>query len=546
MILARLTQQALALRVLHHSGALPGLAVVRTISRIRRQYGPAGTARSFAVRFGDKTALIDQAGALTYHELADQIDRWTNSLRCELPDPQQRTVALMCRNNRYVVLGLFGALGAGARLVFLNTDLGPRQLAAVCERERIDLIVHDQEFGATLDAAEVSCSRVIAGITDAPVDADTMDARIAAASPAPPPRPSRPPTVVILTSGSSGTPKGAPREGGSSNQLLLLAGFLQKIPLRGDDRIYIAPPAFHGWGLIVLISGLTLGATVVLSGKFDAEATIRTLSSQRCSVFVAVPTMLQRIMSLPDSTLASLPSRQLRIIGSGGARLDPRLFATIARRFGPVIHNLYGATEASYITIATPEDLAADPACAGRPPLGVQLAIMHDGRPAPAGQAGDIYVRTHSQISRYTDGGTRPTHRGMVRTGDIGRLDDQGRLVVVGRADGMIVSGGENVFPEEVELVLAQHPAISDAKVVPVDDPDFGQRFVAIVVPADPARPPDLDALNDHIATMLARSRVPRRYVVVPEIPRTASGKVSRATLDNLLDETAQPPTQRQ
>jgi fatty-acyl-CoA synthase len=523
------------LKVLREAGAMPPLADIRRLSKVSKQLGKAGAARSLALRYGPKTAIIDEQGELSYLDFAEQVDRCINAVVADVPRVTDRTIGLMCRNHRYMLIGLFGGLGSGSRVVFLNTDLGPKQLAAVCAHEDISLLLHDQEFGTVLDAAGLQCQRLTAWSDGAANDRETLSQRLARASTMPPVRPARNPSLVILTSGSSGTPRAADREQGDSKQALVLAGFLQKIPLRGSDRIYVGPPAFHGWGLIAVMSGLALGATVVLPGRFDALEAIQTVVKERCSVLIGVPTMLRRVMALPEEDLDTLPVGQLRIIGSGGSRMDSALVASIQQRFGSVLHNLYGATEASFITIATPEDLLADPGCAGRAPIGVEVAILRDGEVVPAGQIGDIYVRTASQISRYTDGGSKESCRGMMKTGDTGSLDAFGRLTVLGRSDGMIVSGGENVFPEELELVLARHPAVKDVKVVPVEDIDFGQRLAAILSPASPDEILDEDELTRYITAELSRSRVPKLFVVVPEIPRTATGKVSKATLDDLM-----------
>lgn len=358
---------------------------------------------------------------------------------------------------------------------------------------------------------------------------------IADASPHTPRKPAHDTEIIILTSGSSGTPRGAARAGSTSRMMSTFAGFLQKVPLTRGDVIYLAPPAFHGWGLICTLSGLLLGATLVFDGRFRAERAVVSMHAHGATVLVAVPTMLRRLTALPDDQLTPLAG-WLRIIGSGGARLAPELVVDVQNRFGRVLHNLYGATEVSYITIATPEDLADDPTCAGSAPLGVTVAIITDGRPAAPGEVGEICVRTGAQMKSYTDGSTKESVNGLVRTGDTGYLDERGRLFIRGRADGMIVSGGENVFPEDVELTLARHPKVNDAVVFTVADKDFGERISAVVAVDDESLVSTAD-LKDFVATELSRSCVPRDIHLVPDIPRTATGKVTRAVLQVMLEE---------
>ncbi|MCX4094205.1 AMP-binding protein [Nocardia sp. alder85J] len=529
--LTRLRTGAAAFAVLLRSGmlSLPPQAALSS-ARAARRWGPlGGLPAGTAAAFGDRIAFRDDRGTLTYREFGSRTERFARLFATvPRPDGGQPGIGILCRNHADAVVALCAAMAVGARVVLLNSDFGHRQVDEVAAREQLDAIVYDDEFAPALAGFD--------GITwcawhSGPEPGNAL-ARLAAAFPAGPlPRPDRLGTVVILTSGSSGTPKGAPRE--SPNPLLLPAGLLSRIPLRRDDRILLSAPVFHGWGLIVTTIALLLGAEVVLQRRFDAQRALDELAARRCTVFVAVPTMVRRMLALGDRlTAADLGA--LRIIGSGGARLAPELVAEISGAFGPVLHNLYGSTEASYISIATPADLAHAPDCAGRPALGISVRIADaDGHALPPNTNGRILVRTSGQVTTYTDGSSRAMIDGFLDTGDRGQLDDRGRLYVTGRSDGMIVSGGENVFPEEVELALQRHPGVADAVVVPVADADFGQRLRAYLV-ADGAADLDLAAVRARLSSELPRSRMPRDIIVVTELPRGASGKVLRRTLEEL------------
>ncbi|MDF3284231.1 AMP-binding protein [Gordonia sp. N1V] len=490
--LAGLRRIAIELRAtgrLARAGILPGPTELPATLRAARAGGGATLTEVLAARFGDSVAVVDRGVPLTYRDLAIATRRWITVLR-ELDTTGDRpTVGIMCRNSAQLVIALLGALAGGVRVVFLNTDMGSAQLTTVCEREHIDLLLHDDEFTGRLSQ--------LTGVRT--IRTEDLESVLAAADDSIPPRAHGNPELVILTSGTSGVPRGAARSSSPLTMLSTLAGLLEKIPLRRSDVIYLAPPAFHGWGLIATLTGLLAGATLVFDGRFSAERAVATMLTENCTAFVAVPTMLKRIMDLDDAVLQPLSGR-LRIIGSGGARLDPDLVTAVTERFGPVLHNLYGATEVSYITIATPADLAHDPSCAGSAPLGVRVAILIDG---------------------------------MVATGDTGYLDGAGRLYVRGRSDSMIVSGGENVYPEEVELALHRHPGVADASVFTVDDADFGQRLSAVVA-RRAGHDVDDATLKEHIGQELSRSRVPRDIVFVDEIARTATGKVTRAWLDEV------------
>ena len=519
--------------VLRSAGAIAPLWTLPSLAAIVRTSGRASTPNILARLHGDRTAVIDDEGELSYRDLARFSNAAVNALRV-LPDSgRQPAVGLMCRNSRYAVYAMFGALGAGAKLALLNSDLGPKQLAEVCRREQLDAVVCDEDFVDRFALVHDDVKLLIAGPGDATSGRD-FAALLRRTSSSSPPTPKRNAAIVILTSGSTGMPKGVLREPGRQKPTLTtLGGFLQKIPLRRTDRILLAPPMFHGWGLMVLTAGLMTGATVVVQREFDEGRAVDALVAHRCTALIAVPTMLRRLIALGPEQLDRIDRSQLRLIASGGARLDTTLVDDILGSFGPVLHNLYGTTEAAYITIATPEDLTDKPSCAGRAPIGVEVAIVRSGRRRAAGEVGQIYARTGSQMASYTDDAGKPTFEGMIATGDTGWLDRTGRLFIDGRADNMIVSGGENVFPEEVELVLSRMDGIADAVVVAVADQDFGQRLRAFIVAQGPT-PPAEDAIRSYIAHELSRSRVPRDVIFVGAIPRSATGKVTRSVLDEL------------
>ncbi|CAM3189665.1 fatty-acyl-CoA synthase [Williamsia muralis] len=525
-----------AVRELRRAGAMPGVRQLPQVARLRRAAGEAAGPAIYAAIHGSRVALIDPQGPVTYSELAAMCNAVMNGLGEVLPGQDRPTVGVMCRNSRFAVIGLLSGIGLGARVVLLNTDLGAKQMAEVTAREKADVILHDAEFAGVLELVDQGVRRYVAWTDQAEGEPgpETLDHLISSSSTELPRAPQHQSSLVILTSGSTGAPKGAPRDGAVS--MSLPAGFVSKIQIRGSDTVLMSAPAFHGWGLLATMVCLLTGATVVMDRRFRAPESLSLLVEHRCTAMMVVPTMLRRFMDLDEEQLRRIDHGRLRMIASGGAKLDSSLVLAVAERFGPVLHNLYGATEASYVTIATPDDLAAEPTTAGRPPLGVEVAIIRDGARVPTGESGQIFVRSGSQISKYTNGTSKETLHGMLNTGDTGRLDAAGRLFVEGRSDGMIISGGENVFPEEVELALGKHPDIVDAAVVAVPDQDFGQRLRAFVVPRDGADVAAAD-VKTYIGTELSRSRVPRDVIVVPDLPRGAQGKVTKTTLDALAQE---------
>jgi fatty-acyl-CoA synthase len=334
---------------------------------------------------------------------------------------------------------------------------------------------------------------------------------------------------VILTSGTTGTPKGAQR--GTPSSVSPAAALLSKIPLRAGERTMIAAPLFHSWGFAHFNIGLLLGSTCVLQRRFDPEGTLRAVAEHHCTALVVVPVMMQRILQLPDEVKRALRSERLRVVAVSGSALPGELASSWMNAFGENLYNLYGSTEVAWATIATPADLRAAPGTAGRVPFGTQVRIVdEEGRDAPSGTTGRIFVGNEMAFEGYTGGGHKQQLDGLLSSGDVGHFDSEGRLFVDGRDDEMIVSGGENVFPLEVEDLLAKHETVEEVAVVGVPDTEWGQRLKAFVVPK-PGREIDEDELKRCVRENLAAYKVPREIVVLERLPRNATGKILKREL---------------
>jgi fatty-acyl-CoA synthase len=293
----------------------------------------------------------------------------------------------------------------------------------------------------------------------------------------------------------------------------------------------IAAPMFHSWGFVHFTLGMGLGSTLVLRRKFDPEDTLSATAQHECTALVVVPVMLQRIMELPVETIDRYDLGALRVIAASGSALPGELAVKIMDRFGDVLYNLYGSTEVAWATIATPEDLRAAPGTAGRPPRGTVVKLLDEqGDEVPEGQTGRIFVGNEMAFEGYTGGGSKESMRGLLSSGDVGHFDAGGRLFIDGRDDEMIVSGGENVFPREVEDLLADHEAVDEVAVIGVDDEQFGQRLKAFVVVTRGAKV-DAEELKDLVKANLARYKVPREIEFLEELPRNATGKVLKRDL---------------
>jgi fatty-acyl-CoA synthase len=310
-----------------------------------------------------------------------------------------------------------------------------------------------------------------------------------------------------------------------------LLAIVSMIPLRSSDITLIAAPMFHTWGLAHLALGMALGATLVLRPRFEPETALRLIEEHGVTVLAAVPVMLQRLLDAAGSATRRYDTSSLRIVAVSGSALPGDLAVRFMDRFGDVLYNLYGSTEVAWASIATPADLRAAPGTAGRPPPGTEVRLLgDDDRTVGPHGRGRIFVGNSMLFSGYTDRATKAVVDGLMETGDTGYFDADGRLFVEGRDDDMIVSGGENVFPREVEDLLAAHPAVLECAVVGVADDEFGQRLEAFVV-RRPGHDVDADELQTYVRDRLARYKVPREVVFVPTLPRNATGKVVKADL---------------
>ncbi len=486
-----------------------------------------------AARAPRATALIDERGSLTWAELDRRVDAAGVALH-ELLGGRDGTLGILCRNHRGLVESLAAATRIGADALLLNTGFSGPQLRDVLEREQATVVVYDEEFAPLLAQARErlpQLAEVLAWVEDPDHTASevhTLDELIEDHLGQRAKRPPRPGRTVLLTSGTTGTPKGARRSGGAAGSL---AAMLDRIPWRAGQATVVAAPMFHAWGFGQLAISATMCCTIVMRRRFDPEATLELVDKTQATGLAVVPVMLERIMDLPAGTLDSYSLDSLRFVTASGSRMRSDAVTSFMDRFGDTVHNSYNATEAGLISTATPADLRVAPETAGRPVLGTELRIVDDhGGEVPQGEVGRITVLSESAFEGYTSGETKTFEDDYMVSGDLGRLDEAGRLYVVGRDDEMIVSGGENVYPLEVEQALNEHADVVEAAVIGVDDQDFGQRLEAYVVLRDDASATTED-LKKHVKAHLAGYKVPRRVVVLDDLPRNDTGKVVKREL---------------
>jgi acyl-CoA synthetase (AMP-forming)/AMP-acid ligase II/NAD(P)-dependent dehydrogenase (short-subunit alcohol dehydrogenase family) len=529
---ARLGRRAVgALRNAGGLAPVPPSRLPTAVRALRMGLGPAALVTLGAARHPERAAIADDRGDVSYAELDRRGVAIASGLRREFGVGPGAPLAVMCRNHRGFVEAIVAGSLLGADLLLLGTDFPSPQLAKVLERERPAAIVHDAEFEPLFEGSEFDGARVTAWHDGSPAGPN-LDG-LAAGPAAKLTRPAERGRLVILTSGTTGVPKSAPRNPELSAALGPIATIFSNVPLRAGEPILVAPPAFHGFGLAFLSLGLMLGTTVVLLRRFEPEEALAAIERHRASALIAVPVMLDRILRCPPEARERYETSSLRAVVSGASALSPSTSAGVTETFGDVLYNLYGSTETGFAAIAGPAELRAAPGTVGRPPLGTTLKVLDaERREATPGEVGHVFIGGRLVFDGYSgEEAPKETVGGLMNTGDLGHLDAEGRLLIDGREDDMIVSGGENVFPQEVSDVLGRHPAVADVAVVGVDDEEFGQRLRAYVVTA-PGGDPSSEELRLHVKQHLPRFQVPREVVFVEEIPRTATGKVRARALN--------------
>ncbi|MGD1110499.1 MAG: AMP-binding protein [Mycobacterium sp.] len=482
-----------------------------------------------AARWPNRTAVIDDDGALSYGQLRSRTDSLAAALVYRHGIGPGVPVGILCRNGRGFMQSMFAVASVGADVVLLNTEFRTDALAYALGAHRIQTVICDDEFADRVHSAD----EAVAVVDLAALEIDERE-----------PRPKAEPggRIVLLTSGTTGTPKGVPRTPSFTPALGVGAVFLDRVGLRAGSRIAVSVPMFHAFGFGMVLLTVILGGTVLTRRRFDAEVTLAQASLHRAHVLAAVPAMLARILDLPGEVRARNPVPSLRVVITAGARLDPSLAQRFMDAYGEILYNGYGSSEVAMGSLATPADLREAPETVGRPVPGCPVVIL-DENDSPVGPhvTGRVFVGGGMTFDGYTGGGGKDVVTKMTDTGDMGYFDEAGRLFIAGRADDMIVSGGENVYPRAVENALGEHPDVADNAVIGVSDEDFGQRLAAFVVPR-PGAEIDEAELREYLKDKVSRFEQPRDITVVAAIPRNPTGKVLRKELGHDQPHRPTPP----
>jgi fatty-acyl-CoA synthase len=512
-----------------------------------RRWGEVGMLPALnARRAPHRTAIIDDEGTLTYKELDEAVNAVANGLLAKGVRGGD-SVAILARNHRWFVIANYGCARVGARIVLLNSEFSGPQIKEVAEREGAKLIIYDDEYTEVISKADPPLGKLRAlGVNpdagdssaspsgEEPPDStdETLADLISRNSKASAPKATKHASIVILTSGTTGTPKGANRS--TPPTLAPLGGVLSHVPFKAGEVTSLPAPMFHALGYLHATIAMYLGSTLVLRRRFKPPAVLADIEKHRATAVVVVPVMLSRMLDALEKMETKPDLSSLRIVFVSGSQLGAELATRALEDLGPVVYNMYGSTEVSFATIARPTDLEFNPSTAGPIVTGVKVKILDDnGNEVPQGEVGRIFVGTTFPFAGYTGGGGKPIIDGLLSSGDVGYFDERGLLYVSGRDDEMIVSGGENVFPAEVEDLISGHPDVVEATAIGVEDKEWGARLRAFVVKKQDASV-DEDAIRDYVRDHLARYKVPREVIFLDELPRNPTGKILKRELRDI------------
>lgn len=519
--------------------SIPGVATfTRDLRRVRM--GPHLAVLFHARTHPARPALIYQGQTWSYHELNTQINQLARSLTL-LGLSNGEAVALMLPNCSEHIVAQETMPRVGAIAVLVGTRLKSAEIAHVLDNSAPQVMLYHYDYAGEVKRAidqgaflEESQLLVVGAPEGAPIFGSRYEdvvlkqstelSAIAGESEG---------GVIIYTSGTTGSPKGASRSW-KDTDLFSVADMMTQTGMRSDDRHLVVCPLYHSAAQAFVKMMTGLGATIVLADKFDAEETLAIIAQERITSAFMVPTMLVRINALPPEVRAKYDCTSLRWVMSGAAPLSTSTARRFQEHFGPVLHNFYGATETGTVTHAKPSDHLERPGTVGQALRGNEIRILdEEGDEVSAGEVGELYVRNGMIISGYHKNpeATRSSFRdGFFSVGDLARMDSEGYLFLASRKHDMVISGGVNIYPREIEEVLHSHPGVVEAAVIGVPDEEWGEALEAFIVIESGMAITKEDLLR-HCKDHLAGYKQPRNIVFMDELPRNPTGKILKREL---------------
>lgn len=504
------------------------------LARARRR-GPLGISallRIHAAARPTSPAIIFEGRTRSWGETDQRIDRLASSLHHELGLGAGDAAVLVMRNRPEMLEAQVALARLGGSAVSVSWRSTPDELAYLVEHSGARAVLVEAPIADAVREAQPRLRDVrafisVGGEVEGFTAYDSLLAR--------PPRArldGQEGTVVIYTSGTTGKPKGAVR-GFHKDTPWGVLHVLDELPIRTDDRHLAVCPMYHSTAFGFIGFTMTLGGAVVIEPTFDPERFLATIERERVTTTAVVPTMLHRLLALPETTRQRYDTRSLRAIFCGGAPLSGALARRTMEELGHVLYNFYGATETGLNMVATPDELLRAPGTIGHVIPGNEVRILDDaGREVPDGETGELWVRNTMLVAGYhrdAEATQRSMREGFFSVGDLAHRDASGLYHLDGRKRDMIITGGVNVYPAEVEEVLHRHPDVAECAVIGVKDEEWGERVRAFVVPRDASF--DEAALLAWSRTQLAGPKVPREVRVVEALPKNPTGKVLKREL---------------
>ncbi|MBM0745270.1 AMP-binding protein (plasmid) [Phormidium sp. CLA17] len=464
-----------------------------------------------------RLAVTDDRDRFSYRQLWQQAESLALTLQRDYGIQRQQKVAIACRNHAAGIKAIFAVSRLGANLFLLNPELSSHQMQALTERLAIDFFIFDwqdeQPVSPWLEAALQQRRALPAYHVTAPsIDQLSSIPRLTNS----PLKTVKTGNIVVMTGGTTGQPKPASRKPSVLNFLPPFIALLKQVNLDDYRSLYIATPIYHGFGLAALLIGMVLGGELYVTRRFEAAQACALIATHQIEVVTLVPLMLQRMLKHNSSSLSSLQ----RIL-SGGAALSPSLVQDTLVQSERSLFNLYGTSEAGFCILGTPALLSRKPASIGQPVWGVNVRIVSDREQEDGDRSiGRLCIRSAWSTDR----------KRWIETGDLAYQDAEGDIFLCGRVDDMIVSGGENVYPIDLENMLMQHPDVDSAVVFGIPDAEFGQRLQAVVI-KKPHTELNEVMLRDWLKPRVARYQMPALIEFRTDLPYTALGKPDKKAL---------------
>lgn len=523
------------------SGIVPALLRPSTLKALPWLYryglGYHALYALYAAASPSRIALCCHRGRLTYGLLWSRIRRVADAL-CASGLAPGGGVALFCRNRAEFIEVQAASSLAGLRLILASTRSSAEELAYLLQDSRSQVLIFESALKEVAQAAGAGLKRAVAVGAKLP-GVESYEDLVARGSPHCPhlaPRAGRS-RLVQYTAGTTGKPKGAVREEGPRS-LAALLGFLSRVPLGHEDIHLVTCPLYHSHGLGLATVHIALGATVCLLEKFTPAAFMEAVSGWKITSTAVVPTMIVDLLGACDKKALRGALRSLRCVVASGAPLSPALRRSFAEALGrDIVYDAYGATELGWVTVAGPKDARERPATIGKAVPGIEIALLDErGERCGPGRVGEIFARSALLFAGY-DGLPRRSPaagwEGYFSAGDMGWMDEQGYYYLSGRKRELIISGGVNVYPAEVEAVLLSHPDVREAAVCGIPDARWGEMVCAAVVVK--GRSTTAETIRGFCRARMGTPKVPKKIVILDALPRTETGKVTKAKLKEIF-----------